>query len=106
MTIRRGPASNIYQLLDNELERLHEEARSTQSDEEERQFIRRYGHSAPRNGLNGGGVLHRIREIQDIILKEFQGRDARIQEKLAELVLTGDANEKVPNTPHDPDFSF
>ena len=81
--------SNVYDLLDKELDRLHK-LLASQLDEEARGVSHRYG---------GGGyhpqqpVWERIVHIQDFILKSYQANDQALQEKIAEGLLLGGSSK-------------
>lgn len=93
-------AVNIYGVLDNELARLHRlvetfvvhESRSSQRD---RYGMSSYGHSSGYPSLpDAHHIYARINEIQNILLTAVAGADALVQQKVAELALTGDASPK------------
>lgn len=92
--------TNIYSLLDKELERLHRllesmsHYRSREYSMEAERYYRQFGHYPRDNYSDGTQVYKRILQIQDIVLKGFESRDQIIQEKVAELALTGDANKE------------
>jgi hypothetical protein len=71
--------SNVYDLLDKELERLHRLLLALQAQDS--------GHG--RYGEPGVLVWERIIHIQDFILKSYQANDQALQEKIAEGLLLG-----------------
>lgn len=79
------PAVNIHGILDNELARIHN-------------LLQHYASlNAGRSGNYGqyGGnsesheIYARIQQMQEILLKAVATHDSNIQEKVAELALTG-----------------
>ena len=80
-------AKNIYQVLDNELERLH-------------RIMNRDYHSQT-GGFQRYGSMQdnqfaysRIQKIQDILLDAVKTHDALVQEKVAELAFTSVEDKK------------
>lgn len=97
-------AVNIYGVLDNELARLHRlvetfvvhESRSSQRDRYG--LGSGYGHSSGYPSLpDAHHIYARINEIQNILLTAVAGADALVQQKVAELALTGDAAKTTPD---------
>lgn len=102
------PATNIYQLMDNELERLHDYARQYTKylDREEQEYMMRHGGRHPTfqpfhgsGGHNPRGMMtineayKKIEEIQAAMLQAFKYHEPLIQERIAEMVLTGKSDE-------------
>jgi hypothetical protein len=81
---------NIYELINNELERLHKALAQSSKRPDHRYLsvdgIHYSGDPSP------DGIADRIRIIQDKMLEVFVAHDAEVQKKVAELALTGDPN--------------
>ena len=82
-------AINIYGVLDNELTRLHRLVETYLHHEQRQSRDMRYGHSGYPGHEDAGAIYRRILEIQNIMLQAVAGSDAKIQEAVAELALTG-----------------
>jgi len=78
--------SNVYNLLDKELERLHNLLVMLQKQDNDHN---RYG------GYSSAvtPVWERIIQIQDLILKSYQANDVALQEKIAEYLLLGSSGK-------------
>ena len=90
-------ALNAYSVLDNELSRMHELMRTAMA--RGSGFEREYMHNRYQsigNGMDHGVpsiemVYQRILQMQDAVMKAAADVDPVIQEKIAELALTGEA---------------
>lgn len=82
-------ALNIYGVLDNELARLHRLVETYLHHEQRQSRDMRYGHGGYPSHEDAGAIYRRILEIQNIMLQAVAGSDAKIQEAVAELALTG-----------------
>lgn len=91
-------AINIYSVYDNELERMHTlllHYMAMPKDQDHR-------HGYPPPGMSGSSHVHadlsviykRIQQLQDVLVKCIKERDEAIQDKVAELALTGDSETK------------
>lgn len=83
-------AVNVYGVLDNELERMHELLRVYMSmpKHPDRHMSAHYSNSQPSHG-DLGTIYKRIIDMQQIMLTALASHDKNIQEKVAELALTG-----------------
>ena len=90
---------NLYEILDNEMARMHQLLLAYLALPKEDG----YSHSSY-GGLNSGSAFNsthanvipiykRIMEMQDLMLKALVAHDEIIQEKVAELALTGENDE-------------
>lgn len=91
-------ALNIYGVLDNELTRLHRLVETYLHHNERSARDMRYGHGGYPSHEDAGAIYRRILEIQNIMLQAVAGSDAKIQEAVAELALTGKptSSEEIP----------
>lgn len=90
------PPVNIYGIFDNELTRMHELVARTAEYEARAitQHAMQQAHSSYTNTYTPHSsvstVYKRLRELQDVLIAAMTGRDEIIQQKVAELALTGD----------------
>lgn len=86
---------NIYDLVNEELKRLYAERDM---------LIRLFHEEAHRNGRIGAGQQHaenarfvgmEIAKFRAAMLETFTNHDEKIQEKIAELALTGDSDGEI-----------
>ena len=93
------PAVNIYGILDNEMTRMHQLMQTYLTLPQQDQ---QYGSSRNYGGLSGSSfsshgampaIYKRILEMQDLMLKALVTYDEVLQNKVAELALTGDTGE-------------
>ena len=89
MSNQKQIAVNIYQLLDNELGRMHQLLTLYLSMPKDTSTT--YA-NVNHNGL--GTIYKRMLEMQDIMLKSFETRDELIQEKVAEMAFTGNSDSE------------
>jgi len=86
---------NLYGILDNELSRMHDLMRVYLAlPKEESMYQQRTNgglSSVPQNHL--GEVYRRITTLQDLLLQSLISHDKELQERIAELALTGVRNE-------------
>ena len=73
---------NLYDVLDNELKRMHGLLDT---------IMRSSGENKDANVVE---VYKRIAGMQDKLMVALEKHDALIQEKVAQLALTGDSNEE------------
>lgn len=91
---------NLYGILDNEMARMHA-LMQTYLTLPQQQVVQ--NHHSSYGGLSSGAsfsghgnmpeIYKRILHMQDLLLKAVTSHDVVIQEKIAELALTGDAGE-------------
>ena len=82
---------NLYGILDNELSRMHDLMRIYLSLPKD-QAINTYSiHASPPSGM--GKIFERIVGMQDLLLQSLISHDKELQERIAELALTGSKNE-------------
>lgn len=101
MSNERKPNTNIYAIYDAELERMHELMRTYITLPQDRHHngtgssIAAMGMSASGGyGANHlGSIYSRILEMQNTLIAALQVHEPLIQAKIAELALTGDADE-------------
>lgn len=84
------PAVNVYGVIDNELQRLHDLLRLEMSIQrsDSREF-QRFSASPSTPQV----IRQRIWEFQDVIITAMKEHDKVVQEKVAELALTGNSGE-------------
>ena len=86
---------NIYGIYSEELARMHTLMHAYMKLPQEHNY--HGNHVVPREM---GVFYKRIVELQNILITALQSHDSLIQEKVAELALTGNANEvKIEETP-------
>jgi len=86
---------NLYGILDNELARMHDLMRIYLAlPKEEPMYQQRTngGHSSTSHG-HLGEIYRRITTLQDLLLQSLISHDAELQNRIAELALTGVRNE-------------
>lgn len=77
-------ARNIYSIVDKELERMHNLMRT---------YVTMRSNNNYHHNDSVNEIYRRIIEMQDILLKALSSHDENIQNKVAELALTGDSDE-------------
>ena len=86
---------NLYGILDNELARMHELMRIYLAPKEDIMYSQHTngGRSSavPQNHL--GEIYKRITTLQDLLLQSLISHDAELQNRIAELALTGVRDE-------------
>lgn len=82
---------NIYQVYDSELERMHRLLHTYISLPQDQIGYSKNPTYSNTTGQNHqlGTIYKRILEMQNVLIKSFAERDELIQEKVAELALTG-----------------
>jgi len=82
---------NLYGIMDNELARMHELMRVYLTMPKEEIRYSQHGNgglsSVPQNYL--GEIYRRITTMQDLLLQSVISHDRELQERIAELALTG-----------------
>ena len=100
MSSEQKPTLNLYGILDNEMGRMHALLQVYMTLPQDQGYPRgsgglsSFGHSSP--GTQIPMLYKRIIEMQDLLLKAVVAHDAVIQDKIAELALTGDKDETIP----------
>ena len=88
---------NLYGILDNELNRMHDLMRiylSLPRDSQQQQYTTYSSNgSSPVNHSGMGKIYERIVNLQDLLLQSVISHDKVLQEKIAELALTGTKDE-------------
>jgi len=89
---------NLYGILDNELNRMHDLMRiylSLPRDSQQQQQYTIYSSngSLSVNNSGMGKIYERIVNLQDLLLQSVISHDKVLQEKIAELALTGTKDE-------------
>lgn len=87
---------NLYGILDNEMARMHALLQTYMTLPQQDSHNPYGGLSANRSFSSHGGspeIYKRIIKMQDLLLEAVVSHDEIIQEKVAELALTGDADE-------------
>jgi hypothetical protein len=80
-------AVNLYGILDNELSRMHELMRVYLTLPKEDIMTGRYASTNTTAPM--GEIYKRITALQDLLLQSVISHDKVLQEKIAELALTG-----------------
>ena len=90
MSEQKAIVTNIYQVLDNELSRMHDLLKiaicNPQQHQQHTSLGVPYYSGHPSDAMT---TYKRIQQMQDIILSSFSNRDEKIQQMVAELALTG-----------------
>ena len=84
---------NLYGILDNELSRMHELMRVYLAMPKEEIMHNCYSTSMPIPNSNLGEIYKRITTLQDLLLQSLISHDAELQNRIAELALTGVRDE-------------
>jgi hypothetical protein len=84
-------AVNLYGILDNELSRMHELMRVYLTLPKEDIMTSRYANTNITAPM--GEIYKRITTLQDLLLQSVISHDKTLQEKIAELALTGISEE-------------
>jgi hypothetical protein len=84
---------NLYGILDNELSRMHDLMRVYLALPKEPQYGHVSGHSSYTPHHDMGEIYRRIVNLQDLLLQSLISHDKELQERIAELALTGVKNE-------------
>jgi len=89
------PPVNLYGILDNELTRMHQlmALLIQQPTEQHNDIGNHYSHSSYSNN-NMSAAFGRIVELQHILTQALIAHDKLLQEKIAELALTGVPNDQ------------
>lgn len=91
-------AVNVYSLLDNELDRMHDLLRMylAQAPREDGYYNNTFGQQPPRgiSSRHADHIYSRILEIQDSLRRSVETTDAHLQEKIAEFALTGSTKDE------------
>lgn len=85
----KSPALNLYGILDNELERMHALMHVYMQKPKEDHYARRSTMSPCKPTGEMSTIFARIVEMQDVLIAALKAHDPLIQEKVAELALTG-----------------
>ena len=97
MSNEKQPALNLYAVYNQELERMHDLFRYYLSLPKEDQFQNQYhsmGSKRPTVNPHDIGMLYRrILDMQQLLMEALKTHEPMIQEKVAELALTGDSSE-------------
>jgi hypothetical protein len=84
---------NLYGILDNELSRMHDLMRVYLALPKEDVMTSRYSTSIPIPNSNLGEIYKRITTLQDLLLQSLISHDKLLQERIAEMALTGVKDE-------------
>ena len=95
--------SNVYDVLNKELERLHETARvNATMDPRHYRTYHPELHNVPYREDQRGSyelirwAINRIEKIQEMMMKSYQANDQELQQRIAEFALIGNpAEEKI-----------
>jgi hypothetical protein len=83
---------NLYGIMDNELARMHNFLLAYLALPKEPAYSHAYG--TPSNQTNDlGEIYKRIIQMQDLLLQSLISHDKELQERIAELALTGVKDE-------------
>ena len=91
MSNKKIAAINIYEVFDNELARMHSLLAIYMQLPKEESYSRVTGPSHTQT-QHMSAIYKRIIDMQDILIKQFANHDEIIQNKVAELALTGIAD--------------
>lgn len=86
----KKPSINIYEVYDNELARMHALLIHYMQLPTENNYSRVTGPSSSQYNQMST-IYKRLLEMQTHLIDAFKGRDEVIQNKVAELALTGDS---------------
>jgi hypothetical protein len=100
MSSEQKPTLNLYGILDNEMTRMHQLLQTYMTLPQEQTYSRggglsSFGQTSP--GTQIPMLYKRIIDMQDLLLKAVVAHDAVIQDKIAELALTGAKDETIPS---------
>lgn len=97
MSSEQRPAINLYGIFNEELNRMHDLLKFTLSNinttPSDPNIFPQYHHKSK---LDPYHIYNRIHELQEFLANAIKSHDPLIQEKIAELALTGDQNETIP----------